>query len=62
VGVGHNGLVTATILARTGRRLLVLERAEHLAARSSRPRPAPSASSSPQPSSAEAMDIAIRRV
>ena len=29
VGAGHNGLVAATMLARTGRRVLVLERAEH---------------------------------
>ena len=29
VGAGHNGLVAATMLARSGRRVLVLERAEH---------------------------------
>jgi phytoene dehydrogenase-like protein len=29
VGAGHNGLVAATMLARTGRRVLVLERAKH---------------------------------
>jgi phytoene dehydrogenase-like protein len=29
VGAGHNGLVAATILARAGRQVLVLERAEH---------------------------------
>ncbi|HLW94740.1 MAG TPA: NAD(P)/FAD-dependent oxidoreductase [Solirubrobacteraceae bacterium] len=29
VGAGHNGLVAATMLARTGRRVLVLERAAH---------------------------------
>jgi phytoene dehydrogenase-like protein len=29
VGAGHNGLVAATLLARTGRRVLVLERAAH---------------------------------
>ena len=30
VGAGHNGLVSAAMLARTGRRVLVLERARHV--------------------------------